>query len=241
MNKDAEYGVCAHWSYKEKIDLKKEGHDFEWMKDAADFWNSFKIDFFPNKIFCFTPKGDVIILPKNSTAVDFAYAVHSDIGNHCESAKIEGKIVPLAHVLENGDIVEITTNKNKSPSKDWLRFVVTSLAKSNIKKLTDGEKLGFKLPFSGFIRRKLAEISEASKKKREEKIKLSKDNVRHISIAGHKGMLVHVAKCCNPQPGDKVSAYLAPNRATVLHKTSCENFKKIAERFPEKIIDASWK
>ena len=240
MQKEAEYGVCAHWSYKEKIDLTKEGSDFAWMKDAPDFWKTFKIDFFTNKVFTFTPKGDVIVLPKNSTPIDFAYAVHSDIGNHCESAKIGGKIVQLNHVLENGDVVEITRNKNKTPSKDWLRFVKSSLAKSHIKKTIGQEKSGFRFPLPGFIRRKIEEISEASKRKKEEKQRIGKGNVRQIYLAGQKGMLIHIAKCCNPQPGDKVNAYLAQNRSAVLHRTTCSNFKNIAEKFPEKVIDASW-
>jgi len=260
MHKEAEYGVCAHWSYKEKIDLMKESKNFEWVnpirsqgylektqkkqtsngaRNIPDFWKNFKIDFFPNKVFSFTPKGDVIVLPKNSTPVDFAYAVHSDIGNHCETAKIGGKIAPLNHILENGDVVEIAVNKNKNLSKDWLRFVKTSLAKSHIKKLTGQEKSGFKF-LPGFIRKKFIEISEASQKRKEEKKKVGKENVRQIYLGGQKGMLIHIAKCCNPQPGDKVNAYLAKNRAAVLHRTSCSNFKKIAEKFPEKIIDASW-
>lgn len=239
MHKEAEYGVCAHWSYKEKIDLKKEGDDFEWLKGVSDFWKTFKIDFFTNKVFTFTPKGDIIVLPKDSTPVDFAYAVHSEVGNHCESAKIAGKIVQLNHILENGDIVEITTNKNKKPSKDWLNFVMSSFAKSHIKKLTE-EKSGFSFPIPGFIRKKIIEISEASKKRQEEKKKMAGQNVRQIYIAGQKGMLIHLAKCCNPQPGDKVKAYLSQHRATVLHRVSCENFKKIAEKFPDKIVDAGW-
>ena len=240
MHKEAEYGVCAHWSYKEKIDLKKEQNNFEWLKDVPDFWKTFKIDFFPNKVFSFTPKGDVIVLPKGSTPIDFAYAVHSDIGNHCESAKISGKIVQLNHILENGDVVEVTVNKNKTPSKDWMRFVKTSLAKSHIKKLTEQDKSTFKFPLPGFIRRKITEMSEASKKRQEEKQKIGGSNIRHIYLAGQKGMLIHVAKCCNPQPGDKVAAYLAKNRSAVLHKISCDNFKKISDKFPDKIIEASW-
>jgi RelA/SpoT family (p)ppGpp synthetase len=240
MQREAEYGICAHWSYKEGIDLKKDGKNYDWVKNTSDFWKTFKIDFFTNKVFCFTPKGDVIVLPKNSTPVDFAYAVHSDIGNHCESAKIGIKIVPLNHILENGDVVEITTNKNKKPSNDWLKFVKTSLAKSNIKKATGQDKYDFKFPLPGFIRKKIAEISEASKKRKEEKHKVSKGKIMQIYLAGQKGMLIHIAKCCNPKPGDKVSAYLAQNRATVLHRISCSNLKKISEKFPEKIIDASW-
>ena len=240
MQKEAEYGICAHWSYKEKIDLKKEGEKFEWVKDIPDFWKTFEIDFFPNQVFTFTPKGDVFVLPKNSTPVDFAYAVHSDIGNHCETAKIGGKIVQLNHILENGDIVEIAINKNKTPSKDWLAFVKTSLAKSQIRKLTDQDKSNFKFPIPGFIRKKLTEISEASKKRLEEKQKIKKESTKQLYLSGQKGMLIHIAKCCNPQPDDEVRAYLAQNRSAILHKTSCKNFKEIAEKFPEKIIDASW-
>ncbi len=240
MHKEAEFGVCAHWSYKERIDLQKEGQNFEWLKNVPDFWKTFKIDFFPSKVFSFTPKGDVIVLPKGSTPVDFAYAVHSDIGNHCELSKIGGRIVQLNHILENGDVVEVTVNKNKKPSKDWLRFVKTSLAKSHIKKLTDEDNSGFKFPLPGFIRRRITEFSEASKKRQEEKQKVEEGKIRHIYLAGQKGMLIHVAKCCNPQPGDNVGAYLAKNRSAVLHKVSCANFKKIVEKFPEKVIEASW-
>ncbi len=240
MQKEAEYGICAHWSYKENIDLKREDKDFEWVKNVPEFWKTFKIDFFKNQVFTFTPKGDVIALPKGSTAVDFAYAVHSEIGNHCEFAKIGGKIVQLNHVLENGDIVEVSINKNKNPSKDWLRFVKTSLAKSHIRRLTSEDESGFRFPLPGFIRRKITEISEASKKRQEEKQRIKKGKVRQIYLAGQKGMMVHIAKCCNPQPGDKVKAYLSQHRAAVLHRISCSNFKKIAEKFPEKIIDASW-
>lgn len=239
MHKEAEYGICAHWSYKENIDLGKDKGGFEWMENAQDFWKSFKIDFFENQVFTFTPKGDVIVLPKGSCPIDFAYAVHSEIGNQCEGAKINGKIVQLNHVLENGDIVEITINKNKKPSKDWLRFVKTGFAKSHIKKLTE-ETSKFKIPIPIFLRRKFEEFSEKAKKIKEEKQLLKIEKPHHVYIAGQKGMLIHIAKCCNPRPGDKVKAYLAPHRAAVLHRTSCGNFKKIAEKFPDKILDASW-
>jgi GTP pyrophosphokinase len=241
MDKEAEYGICAHWSYKEKIDLKKESKNFEWVEKIPSFWETFKIDFFENQIFTFTPRGDVIVLPKNSTPVDFAYGVHSEIGNHCEFAKINGKIVPLSHILKNGDIVEITINKNKNPSKDWLRFVKTSFAKSNIKKLTGQNESGFRFPIPGFIKRSFAEITEKVRKKKEEKALIKKEGPAQIFLAGQKGMLIHIAKCCNPKPGDKVKAYLSQRRAAVLHRTSCENFKRIAEKFPDKIIDASWR
>ena len=154
-----------------------------------DFWKTFKIDFFPSKVFSFTPKGDVIVLPKGSTPVDFAYAVHSDIGNHCELSKIGGRIVQLNHILENGDVVEVTVNKNKKPSKDWLRFVKTSLAKSHIKKLTDEDNSGFKFPLPGFIRRRITEFSEASKKDRKKNKKLKKEKFAIFILLGKKECL----------------------------------------------------
>ena len=240
MQRESEYGIYAHWSYKERIDLNKEGTKFEWMKEIPEFWKTFKIDFFPNQIFTFTPKGDIIILSKGSTPIDFAYAVHSDIGNHCESAKIGGKIISLSHSLENGDVVEIVTSKNKKPSKDWLRFVKTSLAKSHIKKITAQNEPNFAFAIPSFIKKKFIEITERGKKKKEEKKLIKKEGPHQIYLGGQKGMLLHIAKCCNPQPGDNVRAYLAKYRATVLHKSSCDNFKKILEKFPERIIDASW-
>lgn len=240
MHNEAEYGVCAHWSYKEKVNLLKEGENFEWMKDAQNFWNSFKINFFENQVFTFTPRGDVIVLPKGACPIDFAYAVHSEIGNSCESAKINNKIVPLNQTLENGDIVEITTNKKKKPSKDWLRFVKTSFARSHIKKLTEEPTSIFKIAIPAFIQRKINEITERAKKKKEEKALVKKEGPKQIFIAGQKGMLVKTAKCCNPAPGEKVKAYISKNRAAVLHRTSCPIFKKIVEKFPDKIIDASW-
>jgi len=240
MQREAEYGVYAHWSYKEKIDLKNEGEKFKWIKEVPEFWKTFKIDFFPNQVFTFTPKGDVIVLPNGSTPIDFAYAIHSDIGNHCESAKVGGKIVPLSHVLENGDVIDITTNKNKRPSKDWLRFVKTSLAISHIKKITTQNGSNFAFAIPSFIKKKIFEITERGKKNKEKKKLIKKEGPRQIYLGGQKGMLVHIAKCCNPQPGDKVKAYLAKHRATVLHKSYCSNFKKILEKLPDRIIDASW-
>jgi len=240
MHKESEYGICAHWSYKENIDLKKEGKKFEWVKDTPEFWKTFKLDFFEKQVFALTPRGDVISLRKGSTPVDFAYAIHSDVGNHTESAKISGKIVPLSHIIENGDIVEIITNKKKSPSQDWLKFVKTSLAQSHIKKAISKSGPLFNFPLPSFIKQKFIEISERAEKKKKEKQQIKTGHISQIYLAGQKGMLVNIAKCCSPHPGDQVQAYITKYRAAVLHKTSCENLKKLAKKFPDKIINASW-
>ena len=89
MQQEAEYGICAHWAYKEKVNLQKNIEYLQWSKELPEFWKTFKINFFENQIFAFTPRGDIIALPKGATSVDFAYAVHSDIGNHCEGAKVD--------------------------------------------------------------------------------------------------------------------------------------------------------
>lgn len=144
MHKNAEFGIANHWQYKEG---KKKASNFdnrlnwirqliEWGKDtsAYEFMDSFKGDLFNDEVYVFTPKGDVIDLPKNSTPIDFAFRVHSEVGNKTVGAKVNGKIVPLTYKLKTGDIVSIlTSNNSMGPNIDWLEFVVSSHAKNKIK------------------------------------------------------------------------------------------------------------
>jgi GTP pyrophosphokinase len=140
----AEYGIAAHWKYKEygrvaDRDSKAFGwlHQFvEWHQDLPDnrqFMDSVKLDLFHDVVYVFTPKGIVKELPKGSTPVDFAFAIHTEVGDHCVGAKVNGKIVPLKHQLTSGDTVEILTSATQTPHKDWLKFVRTSRAKTKIK------------------------------------------------------------------------------------------------------------
>jgi GTP pyrophosphokinase len=144
MHRVAEYGIAAHWKYKEqgRID-DKDSKTFgwlrqfvEWQKDLPDnrqFMDSVKLELFHDVVYVFTPKGSVKELPKGATPLDFAYAIHTEVGDHCVGAKINGKIVPLRHELESGDTIEILTSPNQTPHKDWLKFVRTSRAKTKIK------------------------------------------------------------------------------------------------------------
>lgn len=145
MHRIAEYGVAAHWKYKhgnafdEKLTevLNWARHWIEWLNDIEsprEFMEMFKTELDVEEIFVFTPKGDVKALPKGSTPVDFAYHIHSDIGNHCVGAKVNSKIVKLDYELKSGDVCEIITRKNAVPNKDWLKFVKSQSAKSKIKK-----------------------------------------------------------------------------------------------------------
>lgn len=241
MHKEAEHGICAHWAYKEKIDLKREKKKFDWIEKIPEFWKTFKIDFFTNQVFVFTPKGDVIALPKESTPIDFAYAVHSEIGNHCESAKINGEIVSLSQNLKNVDAVEIIINKKRIPSPDWLKFVKTNLAKAHIRKaLTLAEtKSPFKISFFSKNKKPLPKLI----KKKVPKIlkKLKKPKVKEIYLAGEKGILANLAKCCLPQLDNEIKGYITKYRGAVLHKTSCKNFQRLAKKFPQRVINAFWK
>ncbi len=147
MHHVAEYGIAAHWKYKEtggsqgRMNTKDEKFTWlrqllEWqsdLKDAEEYLETVKNNLFDEDIYVFTPQGDVVPLAQGATTVDFAYRIHSEVGNHCAGAKINGRIVPLDTVLNNGDIIEIITTKNAHPSLDWMNFVVTSGAKNRIR------------------------------------------------------------------------------------------------------------
>jgi GTP pyrophosphokinase len=149
MHRIAEQGIAAHWKYKEggghgaKSLAAEDGKAFAWLrqlmewqrdlKDPTEFIETVKIDLFQDEVFVFTPKGDVKALPKGSTPIDLAYAIHSQLGEHCSGARVNGLIVPLRYALRNGDTVEILASANQKPSKDWMKFVVTSRAKTKIR------------------------------------------------------------------------------------------------------------
>ncbi|MBU8900623.1 bifunctional (p)ppGpp synthetase/guanosine-3',5'-bis(diphosphate) 3'-pyrophosphohydrolase [Corallococcus sp. M34] len=144
MHKIAEEGIAAHWAYKEgRASISKDDEKFAWLrqlmewqqdlKDPKEFLETVKVDLFTDEVFVFTPKGDVRSLPRGATPVDFAFAIHSDVGSRCVGAKVNGKIVPLRYKLKNGDTVEVLTSPQAHPSKDWLTFVKTSRAQQRIR------------------------------------------------------------------------------------------------------------
>jgi GTP pyrophosphokinase len=152
MHDEDEYGVAAHWLYKEKkggnaVSGKKLAEELAWVQqlktwqehfsgntaDSVEMLQAMKVDFFQHRIFAVTPQGDVVDLPAESTPVDFAYHIHSEIGNTCVGAKVNGSLVPLDHKLKSGDVVQILTQKGKKPSEDWLRFAKTAIARDHVK------------------------------------------------------------------------------------------------------------
>lgn len=258
MHKEAEYGIAAHWYYSEQKGLKAYVKKLitkapekeilwvkqlrEWQKESKinspeKYLESLKIDFLKDRIFIFTPKGDVIDLPESATPVDFAYAVHTEIGNHCAGARVNGNIASLSQTLKNGDLVEIIVNKNKNPSRDWLNFVKTNMAISRIKH---------------WLKRKPFE-DDKEKEKKEEKIQILQQKTEQkvvsqtkkikkakVIVAGKTGILTNLAKCCSPQTGDKIKAYITKDRGASIHKINCGNLRKVQKKWPQKVIDASW-
>ena len=151
MHRRAEEGIAAHWKYKEgRVGDHRDERYFQWMRqllevqqevrDPQEFLQNLKIDLYPEEVYIFTPKGEVRSLPRGATAVDFAYSIHTDVGNQCVGARINGRMVPLRSRLQNGDIVEIVTQAGHKPSRDWLSFVATSRARSKIKHVLQGEE-----------------------------------------------------------------------------------------------------
>jgi GTP pyrophosphokinase len=162
MHRIVELGIAAHWKYKEgKLGAVEGEEQFRWLRqlidsqseisDPREFISSLKVDLYPDEVYCFTPMGEVITLPRGATPVDFAYAIHTEVGHYCVGAKVNNRIVPLRHKLKNGEIVEILTAKDAGPNRDWLSFVKTSRARSRIKhwvnqkEREDAAELGRKL------------------------------------------------------------------------------------------------
>ncbi|MFA6585686.1 MAG: RelA/SpoT family protein [Candidatus Paceibacterota bacterium] len=162
MHAEAAYGIAAHFTYKEgmgKEDKRQENEQFKWIEelknfnyeldDPKNYLEHLKTDFFNDRIFIFTPMGDVVDLPEDSSPIDFAYSIHSDIGNHIFGAKVNGKIAPILSKLKNGDIIEIITKKDSHPSSKWLEFAKTNSARKNIRSYLEKNSLLSKLKSFG--------------------------------------------------------------------------------------------
>ncbi|MDI9612743.1 MAG: bifunctional (p)ppGpp synthetase/guanosine-3',5'-bis(diphosphate) 3'-pyrophosphohydrolase [Acidobacteriota bacterium] len=162
MHRVAEEGIAAHWKYKEGRHGVEEGEEqLRWLRqliesqndisDAREFLSNLKVDLYPDEVFCFTPKGEVVTLPRDATPVDFAYTIHTEVGHRCVAAKVNNRIVPLRHRIRNGEIVEVITEPDAVPSREWLGFVKTARARGKIrhwinqKEKEDAVQLGLKL------------------------------------------------------------------------------------------------
>ena len=265
------------------------------LKNPKEFINSFKVDLFSSEVYVFTPKGRVIALQRNSTPVDFAYTVHTDIGNHCSAAKVNGKIVSLQYKLKNGDRVEIKTSETQQPSRNWLSFVKTSKARSKIlnfinsrekekslglgtallhkslaeyqvdpSEVLEGKVFNEALRASGFINFEsllrsigLGKVSthqfiekllskekiEERRKKESGQLKLQEKTSGSVGASNLKcfndDILLRVAKCCHPVPGDPIVGYITRGRGVTVHHIDCESLQSLGGE-SERFIDVLW-
>ncbi|MGL5206181.1 MAG: RelA/SpoT family protein [Acidaminococcaceae bacterium] len=316
MHRISEFGIAAHWRYKEAGNSQKSGDKtydaklswlrqlLEWhqdMRDPHEFVNTVKMDVFADEVFVFTPRGDVIDLPVGSVPIDFAYRIHTDVGNRCVGAKVNGRIVPLEYKLNNGDIVEVITSKQANgPSRDWLNIVGSSESRNKIKQwfkkerreenISKGremlEKECKRLGYDPKILLKIDNLRDVASKlhidvddnllaalgyggvalntviaklvdlyKKEQKQSTTKDlsqllanmkprtskaqNSHGVLVKGEDGILVKLAKCCNPIPGDQIIGYITRGRGISVHRADCPNVLANSDE-ENRMIEVAW-
>ena len=307
MHSRAEFGIAAHWKYKQGGEQKspemlwlRQLH--EWQKeteDPSEFLEALRFDLGSPEVFVFTPKGSVVALPGGSTPVDFAFSVHTDVGLRCAGAKVNGRLVPLESKLNNGDVVEIVTNKSDSagPSRDWLNFVKSPRARSKIKAWFSKErreeaidagresiarqmrKAGLPLQkiFAGHALLELSHdlhyadidalysavgdghvsaasiidklivsmgIEDSHPEPSIETIptenQIGKRTSSAIKVEGVNDVLVKLARCCTPVPGDEIMGFITKGSGISVHRKDCRNASDLVEHQGERVVGVSW-
>jgi GTP pyrophosphokinase len=308
MHETAEFGIAAHWLYKDVKGKKDDAERLAWLKqlldwqqeetDPGEFMRSFRTDLFQDEVYVFTPKGEVKSLPAGSTPIDFAYAVHTDVGHRTVGAKVNGRIVPLHYRLRSGDFVEILTSKQqgRGPSRDWMGVVASTRARNKIRQWFSREtredteqrgrdSLETALKQQNLPYRKIAGspmlaqiIREMGFKKAEDfylalgsgKLQVSQvvNKVLHrlkttevaqeetvplkpkareavasqnfgINVPGVDDVLVRLAKCCHPVPGDDIVGYISLGKGITIHRDDCPNVRALM-RNPERFTPVAW-
>ncbi len=299
----AEYGIASHWRYKEKRQKQDElDQKLDWIRQVLDaqadssepseFLEHVKADVLSSEVFVFTPKGDVVSLPNGSTPIDFAYTIHTEIGNHFVGAMVNNRIVPIDYRIQNGDIVKVMTSPQGRPSRDWLKIAKSSRARSKIrsyfrqKEKTDREEKAAKgreqlerdlkrrrpdldvdLADSGPLLNKVArdmgfangedllvaigsgdlkaQVAAAKFPKTTEEIPsyeaagetVKKESDTEVVVEGAPGVLVSMANCCKPVPGDEITGFVTKSRGITVHRKDCPNIAEVPE---ERRVDVEW-
>ncbi|OAI13629.1 (p)ppGpp synthetase [Methylomonas lenta] len=298
MHRLSESGIAAHWLYKSDHEKSEtiQARANEWLRDlleiqksagdSLEFIDNLKVDLFPQEVFVFTPKGKIIKLPRGATIVDFAYLVHTDVGNACISARIDKKLVPLQTKLENGMTVEVITASWARPNPLWLNYVVTAKARSCIRaylknfnqleainlgrRLLEKELLSLNIQLDQIDDSQFVHVLHALKKhslndlmediglgnlmpflvaKRINQtdinaaVKLDDNEQQHhkspLIIKGTEGMVVSLAKCCHPIPGDHIIGFFNPGKGIVVHHHECRNSNDVRKK-QTSWLDVEW-
>ncbi len=314
MHDDAELGVAAHWKYKEGATGGRSGYEekITWLRkllawqdditDSGEIMAEMRSQVFDDRVYVFTPKGEVIDLPTGSTPLDFAYAIHSEIGHRCIGAKVSGRIVPFTYQLQMGDQIDIITQKNANPSRDWLNpnlgFTHTAKARAKIhawfkkqdreknipagKEMLENEltRLNISLKqiephalarynlknledlYAGigggdirlnhlinFLQNKL--IKTTAQEVDEEILRhvanksaannQQKEKPRgYVIVEGVGNLMHHIARCCQPIPGDHIMGYITMGRGISIHRSDCEQFLELQQAHPERVVESIW-
>jgi guanosine-3',5'-bis(diphosphate) 3'-pyrophosphohydrolase len=297
MHRMSESGIAAHWLYKSDDDKAKKFQDRanEWLRDlleiqksagdSLEFIDNLKVDLFPQEVFVFTPQGTIVKLPRGATIIDFAYAVHTDVGNACVSARIDKQLVPLQTKLENGFTVEVITASWARPNPLWLNYVITAKARSGIRnylknfkqqeainlgrRLLEKELKTMQLQLDSIDKDKLqAFLQLMSKQSLDELLediglgnkmpfliakRIAQDDIyatvklddtdqsqtKPLIIKGTEDMVITLAKCCRPIPGDSIIGYFNPGKGIVVHHHECRN-SNIARKKQTNWLDVEW-
>ena len=305
MHRAAEFGIAAHWLYKEQRRGKVSEQEIAWLQrmmdwqresaDPKEFLESLKIDLYSDEVFVFTPKGDVVALPRGASPIDFAYAIHTEVGHKTVGARVNGRLVSLGHELESGDTVEIITSKGPSgPSRDWLNLVKSARARNKIRQwfarerredaLAQGrEALVAAMRKQGLPVDKIARgtvLSEVAAELRYADLdsmhvaigegRLSPQSVttrvlrlfepepepealvqpprkrkrsrrgKGVIVEGFDDLLVRLARCCTPVPGDRIVGFLTRGRGVSVHREDCPNAKALAQTDENRMARVWW-
>jgi GTP diphosphokinase / guanosine-3',5'-bis(diphosphate) 3'-diphosphatase len=314
MHQTAEFGVAAHWKYKDTTRTGTNGDTaeelpwieqlLEWQQEVSepgDYLESLKIDLYQDEVFVFTPKGEVMGLPAGSTPIDFAYAVHTEVGHRCIGARVNGRLVPLDHALVNGDTVEVLTSKaeDAGPSRDWLQVAASTRAQSKIRAYFNRERREDAIgrgrdAITRALRRKgisyartmaagqlaevarglsyrnvdalfravgeghvaaatvahqvvneLTEVEEEAPERVEDllpvpsPIRIGGTEGRDVTVEGDSGMMVKLARCCTPVPGDDIVGFVTRGRGVSVHRADCSNVADL-DKEPERFVPVDW-
>jgi len=256
MDATAEMGIAAHWIYKGgDKNLKKDYRNLSILKsldsdsldsmNTRDFVSTVKMDLYEDEIFVFTPKGEIIKLPAGSTPVDFAYAIHTEVGNRCSGAKVNNKLIPLRTKLKSGEIVEIITSKNAHPVEAWMKIVKSGNARYKIRNWLKKHNDEFAKTEEEIKRKedKKREVKKASVSiPEEEQVRVknfSKGSKIGVSIEGNNNVLIKLAQCCQPIPGDDVIGFITRGRGITIHKKTCPSLERLSNE-SERFINIIW-
>lgn len=263
MHQTAEFGVAAHWAYKREFSGPRIKPDELPIINKLKQWNrssstdtsieDIKSELLKDSIYVFTPRGHIVELPKKSTAIDFAYTIHTEVGNHTIGAKADGSIIPLNQPLKNTQVIEIMTSNNAKPHVNWLKFARTTRARQKIRHWLNKNEENLFIDKSIIAKKKaISPSSEKSAPAAPQKSEqpADKDSTTIIKqvvdrakiafrIGNEKNMMISIAQCCKPSTGDDIIGYVSRGRGIIVHRRDCPNLKHIQD-FENRCIEVEW-